>query len=306
MPPLARGALAIALVALTMSVAACGDDSTALTGSVRVAGSTTLLPLMAHATGDFAGEHPLAPVDVRMTGTTDGITLLCDRLADIAGASRSISVRELRGCATAGVHPTQVVVARDAVVVFADAKGAAPTCMALGDLYQRFSAVGAGRAAPVVVPDGASGTRAMFVDKVVAPMATQQGIEPAIRRDARVAASDQEMLAEVLRLPGAVGVAGWQTVRPWIGRVRVIAVNDGDGCVAPDAATIASGTYPLSRELMLYVNPDAGRSSDTVVAYMDMLTSPDFLATADTGLSADDIAAAEQAWRTRAPAEAAP
>lgn len=306
MPPLARGALAIALVALTMSVAACGDDSTALTGSVRVAGSTTLLPLMAHATGDFAGEHPLAPVDVRMTGTTDGITLLCDRLADIAGASRSISVRELRGCATAGVHPTQVVVARDAVVVFADAKGAAPTCMALGDLYQRFSAVGAGRAAPVVVPDGASGTRAMFVDKVVAPMATQQGIEPAIRRDARVAASDQEMLAEVLRLPGAVGVAGWQTVRPWIGRVRVIAVNDGDGCVAPDAATIASGTYPLSRELMLYVNPDAGRSSDTVVAYMDLLTSPDFLATADTGLSADDIAAAEQAWRTRAPAEAAP
>lgn len=306
MPPLARGALAIALVALTMSVAACGDDSTALTGSVRVAGSTTLLPLMAHATGDFAGEHPLAPVDVRMTGTTDGITLLCDRLADIAGASRSISVRELRGCATAGVHPTQVVVARDAVVVFTDAKGAAPTCMALGDLYQRFSAVGAGRAAPVVVPDGASGTRAMFVDKVVAPMATQQGIEPAIRRDARVAASDQEMLAEVLRLPGAVGVAGWQTVRPWIGRVRVIAVNDGDGCVAPDAATIASGTYPLSRELMLYVNPDAGRSSDTVVAYMDLLTSPDFLATADTGLSADDIAAAEQAWRTRAPAEAAP
>ena len=38
---------------------------------------------------------------------------------------------------------------------------------------------------------------------------------------------------------------------------------------------------------------------------MDMLTSPDFLSTADTGLSADEIAAAQDAWAQRAPATAA-
>ncbi|MEI7521182.1 MAG: substrate-binding domain-containing protein [Thermoleophilia bacterium] len=305
-PPLfRRSTVAAALAGLAVLSAGCGDDSSALTGSVRVAGSTTLLPLIGRATEAFAAENLLAPVNVRMTGTTDGITLLCDHLADIAGASRPITVRELRGCATAGVHPTQVTVTRDAVVLFTDTRGHAPACLALGDLYQRFASGMAGTQPPVVVPDASSGTRTMFLDKVVAPLATRAGVDPAIRRDAHVASSDQQMLAEVLRVPEAIGLAGWQTVRPWLDKVRVIAVNAGDGCVAPSASSIASGTYPLSRDLLVYANPDAGVSSDTVVAYMDLLTSPDFLTTADTGLSADDLAATEHAWATRAPAEAA-
>ena len=85
----------------------------------------------------------------------------------------------------------------------------------------------------------------------------------------------------------------------------MIAVNAGDGCVSPSASSIAGGTYPLTRDLLVYANPDAGLSSDTVVAYMDMLTSPDFLSTSDSGLSADEIAAAQNAWATRAPATAA-
>lgn len=294
------------LSGLAMLSAGCGDDSSTLTGSVRVAGSTTLLPLMGRATGAFAADHRLAPVDVRMTGTTDGITLLCDHLADIAGASRPITVRELRGCATAGVHPTQVTVTRDAVVLFTDVRGTAPTCLALGDLYRRFAPVGAGIQPPVVVPGASSGTRAMFLEKVVAPLAAQVDVDPALRHDAHVVSSDQQMLAEVLRVPGAIGLVGWQTVRPWLGKVRVVAVNAGDGCVEPSAATIARGNYPLSRDLLVYANPDAGRSSDTVAAYMDMLTSPDFLSTAETGLPAADLVAAEHAWATRAPAEAAP
>ena len=305
-PPLfRRSTVAAALAGLVVLSVGCGNDSSTLTGSVRVAGSTTLLPLMGRATEAFAADHVLAPVNVRMTGTTDGITLLCDQLADIAGASRPITVRELRGCATAGVHPTQVTVTRDAVVLFTDAKGNAPACLALGDLYQRFASGAAGTQPPVVVPDASSGTRTMFLEKAVAPLAAVEGVDPAIRRDAHVTNSDQQMLAEVLRLPGAIGFAGWQTVRPWLGKVRVIAVNAGDGCVAPSASSIAGGTYPLSRDLLVYANPDAGLSSDTVVAYMDMLTSPDFLSTADTGLSADEIAAAQDAWAQRAPATAA-
>ena len=293
------------MVGVAALASGCGDDPAALTGSVRVAGSTTLLPLMAQATAAFAADYPLAPVDVRMTGTTDGITLLCDRLADVAGASRPITVRELRGCATAGVHPVQVTVGRDAVVLFTATKGSAPACMALGDLARRFMAGPSVNRPPVVVPDPSSGTRSVFVDTVVAPLAAQSGADPVIRDDAHVATSDQEMLAEVLRMPGAIGLAGWQTVRPWIGSVRAIGVNDGTGCVPPDSATIAAGTYPLTRDLLVYANPDAGLSSDTVVAYMDTLTSPDFLAGADTGLSSAGVDAAQQAWATRAPAEAA-
>ena len=175
-PPLfRRSTVAAALAGLVVLSTGCGNDSSTLTGSVRVAGSTTLLPLMGRATAAFAADHVLAPVNVRMTGTTDGITLLCDQLADIAGASRPITVRELRGCATAGVHPTQVTVTRDAVVLFTDAKGNAPACLALGDLYQRFASGAAGTQPPVVVPDASSGTRTMFLEKAVAPLAAVEG-----------------------------------------------------------------------------------------------------------------------------------
>lgn len=304
-PPPIRVALAALAACGAVAVAGCGDDSTALTGHVGVAGSTTLLPLMARATADFASANPLARVDVSMTGTTDGITLLCDKLADVAGASRSITVRELRGCATGEVHPVQVMIGRDALVLFAAAGSKAPTCMALGDINARFGTAAAGHGAPVVVPNASSGTRAMFIEKVLAPFAAQAGTDPAIRPDARVVATDQLMLAEVLRLPGAVGMAGWQTVQPWLGKVRAIGVNAGDGCVVPSEATIADGTYALTRDLYLYANPDAGTDSDTVVAYMDMVTSPDFLEGAGTGLSPQGIDAAQHAWATRQPAVAA-
>lgn len=304
-PPALRAAAA-ALAACTVVVATgCGGDTTSLTGHVGVAGSTTLLPLMARATSEFAAAHPLARVDVNMTGTTDGITLLCDRLADVAGASRPMTVRELRGCATGGVHPVQVLIGHDALVLFAATGGTAPTCMALGDINARFGAAAAGRSGAVVVPNASSGTRAMFIEKVLAPFAAQSGTDPAMRRDAHVVATDQLMLAEVLRLPGAVGMAGWQTVQPWLGKVRAIGVNAGDGCVVPSATTIADGTYPLTRDLLLYANPDAGTDTDTVVAYMDLVTSPDFLEGAGTGLSANGIDAAEHDWATRQPAAAA-
>ncbi len=42
------------------------------------------------------------------------------------------------------------------------------------------------------------------------------------------------------------------------GKLKTLAVDDGDGCVAPNLETVQSGEYkPLSRPLFVYVTTDA-------------------------------------------------
>ena len=51
-------------------------------------------------------------------------------------------------------------------------------------------------------------------------------------------------------------------------------VNDcGDGCVAPTAETIASGEYPISRPLFIYVNTGRAAESPALAAFVDSYLS---------------------------------
>jgi hypothetical protein len=100
------------------------------------------------------------------------------------------------------------------------------------------------------------------------------------------------MLATVLGTPGAIGIAGLQTADPWRDRVRLIAIDGGDGCIIPSAASVSDGDYPLSRDLLLYISGDAeGRDGEATIAFGDLVSSPGFLERVGQGLSSADIAA---------------
>jgi len=264
----------------------CGGS---LDGSVSVAGSSTLLPLMSSAAGTFSVANPLARVDLEMTGTGAGFTALCDGIADIAGASREISEDETARCEAEGKKVVRLLLARDAMVFFTGASNAQPACMTLPDLYalvgpesvgvarwsdaqQLAKSLGSSTSLPrarlvVVSPDSASGTRKLVEDIVVKPSAEKRGQDAAIRQDATRVASDQVMLAEVVRAPTALAFAGYATMRPWEGTVRAIEVDGGKGCVAPKSETIRDSTYPLARSLYIYVNADSLRDDPTVAAF---------------------------------------
>ncbi len=270
----------------------CGGD---LDGSVSVAGSSTMLPVMSSAAGTFAATSPLTRVNLEMTGTGAGFTALCDGVADIAGASREISDDEKARCAEEGVPTVRLLLARDALVFFTGASNAKPACVTLPDLYalvgpesvgvSRWSAaralaksLGSGTALPdarllVVSPDASSGTRKLVEETVMKPIADTRGKDAAIRQDATRVASDQVMLAQVVRAPTALAFAGYATVRPWEGTVRTLEVDGGTGCVAPTPEAIRAGTYPLTRSLFMYANADALRDDATVMAFAEQVVA---------------------------------
>ena len=121
--------LALILVATTG-----GCTSNRLDDRVRITGSETLRGLLSSVVGDFATQHESADVRIELSGTADGLTLLCDGLAEVAAASRPINTSEQSACKESGVRPVELKVALDAVSVITT-PGSGPNCLTPSELY---------------------------------------------------------------------------------------------------------------------------------------------------------------------------
>jgi phosphate transport system substrate-binding protein len=75
-------------------------------------------------------------------------------------------------------------------------------------------------------------------------------------------------------------------------QVALLEVDSGDGCVAPTPDTIASGDYPLARDLYIYVNLDKAAESEALTAFVDFFLSDEGIAAVT---EADYIALAQSA-----------
>jgi phosphate transport system substrate-binding protein len=303
-------------------LAACGSADDPLEGRVGVTGSTTLLPFVSALSGRFAERHPDVSMNVRMTGTGDGLALLCDGLAPISGASRAIGDRERVLCEASGVRFVGLEVARDAVVLVVGPESGLPTCLSLEQVYALLGpesanvatwaeadevVPGSGEGLPstaigVSGPGSTSGTRAVLLDLAIAPFAEQRGVAPDVRGDYVAESSEQLIVGDVLRAPGNVGVAGLATAASWGDRVRLLEIDGGAGCVPPDPAAVADGRYPLSRPLLLYVDARAAVAEPAVAAFVDeALTDGGLALAAETGgATIGAEAAAEQRRRWEA------
>jgi phosphate transport system substrate-binding protein len=86
-------------------------------------------------------------------------------------------------------------------------------------------------------------------------------------------------------------------------RMKGIAIDAGDGCVAPTVEAIADGSYPFSRSLYIYVSKNAAAENPAVASFVDLYLSEAGLAqVAAAGyvdLPADRIQASVDAWSAR-------
>lgn len=308
-------AVVFAAVAGAVGVGCGGAE--AVEGTVRVVGSTTLQPMIAGVAGRFAADHPLVRMQVDMGGTAQGITLLCDGLAPIAGASRPMTAEERAGCAANGIRVGRVLVGRDAVVLGTAASEQEPLCLDLRQVYALAGPESGGvtswaraesvipalpplpeRPLQVVGPGADSGTLGLFVDLGIKPIAEQRSQLAGLRPDYRGMRSEQLIISEALRSPGSLALAGYATAAQWGDRIRLLALDDGTGCVLPTTATIRDGAYPFSRDLFLYTDLDAVQDDPALAAFVDAVVAPDGLAEAERvgGIAlADEEGAAERA-----------
>lgn len=252
-------------------------DSRGLTGTVVVDGSSTLTPLVRAAADELVERvEPGVAVDLTTSGTATGVARLCAGAVDVAMVSRPMTEEESVACDSGGVEPVEVPVGRDVLTVVVPSRTTKVQCLRLDELRQVFAGPGSGAAtwadvrpglpATALVPfapGAASGTADVFVARVLDGQPWRDGVA--------TSEDDAVIVQGVAESPGGVGIVPATYAREADDLVRAVAVDAGDGCVAPSDAHAADGSYALTRDLSLLVSADAYADDPVVAALVDLL-----------------------------------
>jgi len=306
-----------------------------LTGDLVISGSSTVKPITSLVAEAFGNLHQNVTYSVDGPGTGDGFQLFCQGQTDISDASRPIKDEEAAACDTAGIHYLGLKIGIDGISVMTSVNNDALDCLSFLDLYallgpesegfttwdaanglatQLVTAYGTDHGtshAPYPAaslkatgPGEESGTYDSFIELALKAIATDRGQDATVTRPDYQASPDDNVIIQ--------GVAGSDNSLGWVGyayadenraTVKLLGVDKGAGCVDPTADTIASGEYPLSRDLYIYVNLDKAATNPALTAFVDYylsdtgiqaVTAADYIAIPSTAL--DET---RTAWETR-------
>jgi phosphate transport system substrate-binding protein len=277
------GVGAIALAAATSGVSAQTRDQ------IRIVGSSTVFPYTQAVAEQFAAATGGAAPVVESTGTGGGFQVFCGGVGpdhpDVTGASRAMRASEYELCAQNGVESvTEVLIGYDGLSVAHSQQGPdlsltkAQLFQALasevevnGEIvanpYKMWNEIDPSLpAAPITVfgPPPTSGTRDAFVELVMVEgcetfpaIAALEGdrkdeVCERMRQDGPFIEAGENDNLIVQRLnadPNALGIFGYSFLFENSDTLKDVAI---DG-VEATFETIASGEYPVSRPLFIYV-----------------------------------------------------
>jgi phosphate transport system substrate-binding protein len=296
------------------------------TESIVVTGSSTVEPISIAVSERFADEHPNIEIVVDGPGTGDGFELFCRDEADVNDASSKIKPEQEELCAENGVEFIELLIANDGIAVLTSHDNDQVDCVNFADLYalmgpesqgfDRWSSaeplaneLGSTTTLPdapldLVGPGEESGTFVSFVDLVVANFNEERSAEATTRPDYQVSSDDNVIIR---------GVEGSKTSLGWVGfafaretsdvRMLPVAEEPGGDCVLPSDATIADGSYPISRPLFIYVNKKRAEDNAALRSWVDFYLSDAGSAVAsDVGyvaLSPERLETSRQVWAGR-------
>lgn len=257
-----RGAVVTALLVLVVAATACGSSSGGTT--LRVSGSTTVSPIASDAAEALRATGLQVTVDTH-GGSAGGIAQLGEGQIDVAMSSKPLE--DIDRAAYPQTDFVATMVGRDAVGVVVDRQvyDGGVTGLSRAELRRLFagevdnwSELG-GPDLPVFIyqKEPGRGTLEVLVDYLYPDGAVPDA--PMSSRYA-VVGGNEETRTKLASTPGAVGPlsVAFAAATP---ELEALAV---DG-VAPTAASIGDGTYPLSRPLLLLTDgPPEGAAADFV------------------------------------------
>jgi phosphate transport system substrate-binding protein len=232
-----------------------------LAGKITVDGSSTVFPLAKAMAEAFREANPSVQFAIDVSGTGGGFKKFCAGQLDIAAASRPIKSAESEQCKTQHIEYIEVPIAFDSLSVVVNAKNTFVECLTVKELKAMWEPAAEGKvkqwnqirtsfpAQPLALfgPGKDSGTFDYFTLAIV-------GTESSGRDDYTKSEDDMVIERGVAADPNALGYFGYAYYQANKDQVKIVAVDNGHGCVVPSAQTVADATYqPLSRPLFLYV-----------------------------------------------------
>lgn len=242
----------------TQEAAAEETTEESVSGSISMAGSTSMEKLANAVAESFMAKYPDVTVTAEFTGSSAGIEAVTAGSVDIGNSSRALKDEEK----SAGV--VENIVAIDGIAVVVDPANTVNdlTKDQLVSIYtgetKNWSELG-GEDAPIVVVgrEAGSGTRGAFEELV--------GVEDACAYASELD-STGAVIAKVASTPGAIGYASLDAVDD---TVTAVALEGVEATVE----NIKAGNYFLSRPFVMATKGEISEQSDAVKALFDYLAS---------------------------------
>ena len=255
-----------------------GAEGGALSGTIRIDGSSTVAPLSETVAELFQQENSGVQVTVGTSGTGGGFEKFCIGKTDLSDASRQIKESEIEACKAAGIGYDHIIVANDALSLVVNPANPL-TCITVDQAKQMWdegSAVATwGDVTGLNIPDDFKGTRATLFGPGVTSGTFDYFTEAINGEEGKIRANytdigedDNAAVNGVAGDPGGMGFIPYSYIHEAGDRVKPLEVDGGSGCVAPTLENVQGATYkPLGRELYVYAS-DTALKRPEVLAFM--------------------------------------
>ena len=229
-----------------------------LSGTISLAGSTSMEKLCEAMSESFMETYPGVTVTVEYTGSGAGLESLASGSVDIGNSSRHLKDEEVAGGAV------ENVVAIDGIAVIVDPANSVSDIPAdkLAAIYKgeitNWSELGGNDEAIVVIGrESGSGTRDAFEELLEVKDACKYAQE---------LDSTGGVKAKVAATPGAIGYVSLDVVDESIKAVSIDSVE-------PTETNIIAGDYLLSRPFVMATSGEISAQNDLVKGWFDYISS---------------------------------
>lgn len=272
-----------------------------LRGTIVADGSSTVGPITEAVAEEFAFVAPKVQVEVSISGTGGGFERFCNGETDLQDASRRITKEEAAKCAAAGIDFYVFDVAYDGIAIVVNPENDFVSCLTVEQLqamwrpddpatrWNQIDPSFPDRPIRLYGPGTSSGTFDYFTQVIV-------GETGSSTIDYLPSEDDNQLVEGIAGDKNALGYFGLAFYEMNQDRLKLVAIDGGNGCVEPTPDTVRNLTYtPLSRPLFVYVNADSIRRPEMQEFLIFYLASVQELAP-DVGYvaSPDDVYVRDQ------------
>ncbi|HUV11440.1 MAG TPA: substrate-binding domain-containing protein [Acidimicrobiia bacterium] len=287
---------------------------------ISISGSSTVEPITSLIAEFYAEENPSVAVRVDGPGTGDGFKLFCASETDASDASRPIKDEEATTCAENGVEYTEFRVAIDGLSLVANTASKLK-CVDFPQIYGLFGPESDGtfataqtiaaelgstnKALPAkgsvkkFTPGPESGTYDSFIEigyQSLLDQRVEEGKVETVTDDSGETVAKQVLNSDgqfpndndiVKRVEGSkdgigfFGFAYYEENQAELADVAIVSPETGK-CVKATRKTIQNGTYPLRRDLFVYVNNDKVGANKALRGFLGFYLTKENLTTSVT------------------------